>query len=173
MIPLACVTQKQRFLNHAEDWSVDVLVPLGIRPALASRRQLFKTLSDEASIQVSQWIREDEPAISVAVGSALRRLATESSIDDAKSFQRWSRRHFVCRDAPIALYAWREVLRRSGEPPGGLYPRVAPPDSIAHAVKHSARLTADEQTSMVENRIRALAPPPGETDIEIGLELPS
>lgn len=157
----------------AECWLADVLLSLGIRPALASRHELFEVLRDEAIAQGSHWSREDDPAIAAAAGSALRQLAAASSVDDAKSFQRWSRRHFICRDAPIALFVWRQVLRHSSRPAGGMYVRVPPPEPIAAAVDQAAKLVSDEQTKLVEDRIGALAPPLSESDIEIGLDLPS
>jgi len=154
-------------------WLADVLGELGVRAGIARRRDLLAELRDQADAERAHLTDGDGARLAAIVSAALQRIAAQTSPDDAEAFQRWTRRHFICRDLPPALYTWREVLRHARRPGSGMYERIEPPPACAALVAAAAGVVADEHWQVVENRIRALAPPPTADDEEIGLDFSS
>jgi hypothetical protein len=130
-------------------------------------------IAKEMEAAAAAWQVEEDPTIPAAILSSLRRLAEASSVADANAFQRWAQRHFVCSEAPIALYSWRQVLLRACLREGGMYERVPPPVALNQVLPKLCELLQGDRAQSAEKEILRLAPPPTTEDIELGLDVTS
>jgi hypothetical protein len=148
-------------------WMSAYLVPLGVPPAVAARVDALIALRSQAAEDEPSW-ETDEAAVGTSVTRAMSAVAAATSYEAAAEFDRWVRRHFLCRDALAALYTWRQVLARVTAPPGGLYERVPPPAALVALLPAAAERI--DRAAQLATAVSA-AMPSDEPDTGRGLRL--
>ncbi|WP_218082207.1 hypothetical protein [Anthocerotibacter panamensis] len=170
-------------------WVQPFLPRLGLPQAIVEHPEVLVPLHAQAVAEFKALYRANAglgyvPGLEAHIArevitGVLRRLAQEVGEQVAIDFERWARRHVVCREIDRGLRDWRRLLLHAyrfliedrqfyQEHPEKAPP--APPEALVPLILLTADLADIAKVDRLDAEIRHHAPPPTEEDAE-GLDM--